>query len=63
MAINWMAILVAAFIPTVIGFIWYNPKVLGNAWMQAAGMTEEKMKGANMPVIFGVSFYSVLFLP
>ncbi|MDB4655829.1 DUF1761 domain-containing protein [Flavobacteriales bacterium] len=45
----------AALIPTIVGFVWYNPKVFGNAWMAAAEMTEEKMKGANMIVIFGVS--------
>ncbi|MCB0620790.1 MAG: DUF1761 domain-containing protein [Saprospiraceae bacterium] len=55
MQLNLIAILVAALVPTVIGFIWYNPKVLGTAWMKAADMTEEKMKGANMGVIFGVS--------
>ncbi len=53
--LNLPVILGAALIPTVIGFIWYNPKVFGNAWMAAADMTEEKMKGANMAIIFGVS--------
>jgi hypothetical protein len=52
---NPIAILGAALIPTVIGFLWYNPKVFGNAWMAAADMTEEKMKSANMLVVFGVS--------
>lgn len=56
MPINYLAVLVAALIPTVIGFLWYNPKLFGNAWMKAADMTEEKMKSANMAVIFGVSF-------
>ncbi len=56
MEFNWLAILVAAVVPTFTGFIWYNPKVFGTAWMQAADMTEEKMKGANMPLIFGISF-------
>jgi hypothetical protein len=37
---NPIAILGAALIPTVIGFLWYNPKVFGNAWMAAADMTE-----------------------
>ena len=55
MNVNWLAIIVAALVPTVIGFVWYNPKVFGNAWMKAAGMTDEKIKGGNMPVIFGVS--------
>ena len=52
----------AALIPMVMGFIWYNPKVLGTVWMQAADMTEEKMKGANMPLIFGLSYVLSFFL-
>ncbi len=59
---NFLIILAAALVPMVMGFIWYNPKVLGNAWMTAAGITEDKMKGANMPVIFGVSFLLSFFL-
>ena len=51
----------AALIPMVIGFVWYNPKVFGNAWMTATGMTEEKAKGANMIMIFSLSYvFSVL---
>jgi hypothetical protein len=53
---NFLIVLLAALIPMVLGFIWYNPKVFGTAWMNAAGITEDKMKGANMAVIFGVSF-------
>lgn len=52
---NYAVLLATAIIPTITGFIWYNPKVFGNAWMKAADMSEEKMKGANMAVIFGVS--------
>ncbi|MBI3234779.1 MAG: DUF1761 domain-containing protein [Bacteroidetes bacterium] len=54
--INYWIIPVAALVPMIIGFIWYNPKVLGNAWMTSAGLTEEKLKGANMALIFGVSY-------
>ncbi|WP_299272238.1 DUF1761 domain-containing protein [uncultured Psychroserpens sp.] len=50
-----LAIPVAAVAALVIGAIWYNPKVFGTAWMRAAEMTEEKMKGANMGIIFGLS--------
>lgn len=62
METNWLAVFVAALVPTLTGFIWYNPKVFGNAWMKAAEMTEGKVKNANMPVIFGVSFLMSLFL-
>lgn len=55
MELNFLAIAVAAIVPLLVGAIWYNPKVLGTAWMKASGMTEEKIKGANMGVIFGVT--------
>ncbi|WP_298755514.1 DUF1761 domain-containing protein [uncultured Psychroserpens sp.] len=53
--ISPLAIPVAAVAALVIGAIWYNPKVFGNAWMRASGMTEEKMKSGNMAVIFGLA--------
>lgn len=62
MNINIFALAGAALIPMIMGFIWYNPKVVGNAWMAEAGVTEEKMKGANMPLIFGLSYLFSFFL-
>jgi hypothetical protein len=62
MHINIFAVLVAALVPTVIGMIWYNPKVLGTAWMAASGMTEEKAKQANMAVVFSVSLLLSFFM-
>lgn len=62
MEINWLVQIGAALVPMIIGFIWYNPKVFGNAWMSAAGMTEEKVKTGNMPLIFGMSFLFALLL-
>ena len=54
--INFLAVLIAAISALAIGFIWYNPKVFGSAWMKAAEMTDEKMKGANMGKIFTMAF-------
>ena len=62
MEFNFLAILVAAVVPMVLGFIWYNPALFGNAWMRESGMTEEKMKSGNMAVIFGVSFLLSILL-
>jgi hypothetical protein len=56
MEMNVYALLVAALSTLVVGFVWYNPKVFGTIWMRESGMTEEKMKGANMLMIFGLSF-------
>lgn len=52
---NFLAILVAALVPLITGFIWYNPKLVGNAWMKEAGLTEEKMKNANMGKVFVIT--------
>lgn len=60
--VNYWVIPLAALIPMVMGFIWYNPKVVGTAWMKEADMTDEKIKGGNMPLIFGLSFLFSMLL-
>ncbi len=62
MEINFLAILVAAVSALVVGFVWYNPKVFGTAWMKAADMTDEKIKGANMGKIFAMAFIFAILL-
>lgn len=62
MEFNVLAILVAAIVPLVIGFLWYNPILFGNAWMRESGMTEEKIKNGNMALIFGVSLLLSIIL-
>ena len=60
---NFLVVLAATFIPLVVGFLWYNPKIgFGNAWMQATGMTEENAKGANMVKIFGLTILLSFFV-
>lgn len=56
MNVNFLALLTAAAASLLIGFVWYHPKVFGNLWMRESGTTEEKMKGSNMALIFGLSF-------
>ena len=62
MHINFIAVAIAALIPMILGFVWYNPKVFGNAWMIASGMTPEKAKNTNMALVFGISFVLALML-
>lgn len=59
---NLGIVVLAALIPMLIGFLYYSPKVLGAPWMKASGVTEEKMKGSNMPLIFGASLLLSFFL-
>lgn len=56
MELNMWILPIAALVPTITGFIWYNPKVLGTAWMNAAGVTEEKLKSGNMALIIFLSY-------
>lgn len=52
---NWLAIIIAALIPMIVGFIYYHPKVFGKAWMNSLGITEADLKIGNMGLIYGVS--------
>lgn len=62
MEINFLALLLAALSTLVVGFIWYNPKVFGGIWMRETGMTDEKAKGANMIMIFGMAVVYAFFI-
>jgi len=63
---NMLVVALAALVPMIIGFIYYNPKVFGNAWMKVAGVSEEQIKAGNKAVIFGsalvLSFLLSFFL-
>lgn len=55
MDINWLAVIAASILPLVTGFIWYNPKVFGTAWMKESGMTVEKAKQMNPAKTYGLA--------
>ncbi len=56
MEFNFLTTAVAALMPLVMGFIWYGPMLFKNAWMKEVGFTDDSMKGANMALIFGLSY-------
>lgn len=55
MEMNFLTYALAALVPLVMGFIWYGP-LFGNAWMKQMGFTKESLEGANMAVIFILSY-------
>ncbi len=61
---NLMAVIVAALVTMPVGFIWYSPKVFGNAWMKEIGVTDpESMKeGVSMAKVFGTTILLSFFL-
>jgi Protein of unknown function (DUF1761) len=46
--LNWVAIIVAAVIPMVLGALWYSPILFAARWMQAVGRTREELGDANL---------------
>ncbi|MCI5056115.1 MAG: DUF1761 domain-containing protein [Flavobacteriales bacterium] len=62
MEINWISVVIATLIPSILGFIYYSKPLFGKAWMSSIGMTEEKMKSANMPVMMIVSIIMSFFI-
>ncbi len=64
MQINFfLTMAIAGIIPMIVGSIWYNPKVLGNAWMQAVGTPEEKLReGFNPLLVFGLAYVLSVFI-
>ena len=57
-----LAQVLAAIVPMIVGFLWYNPKTFEPAWMNSIGMTKEKQAGGNMAIIFGVSLLMAFIL-
>lgn len=62
MKIDFVVLLLAALVPLVVGFLWYGKMLFGKAWMEATGVTEESAKGANMPLIFGLTYLFSFFM-
>lgn len=62
MEMNYGVLALAALVPLVIGFIWYNQKVFGNAWMKTVNLTEEDAGKGNMLVIFILTYIFSFFL-
>ncbi|MEX1187728.1 MAG: DUF1761 domain-containing protein [Bacteroidia bacterium] len=60
--VNFIIIILSAFIPMIIGAIWYSPKVLGTIWMKESGVTQEQINSGGMLKIFGFSILFSLFL-
>ena len=67
--INWLSLVLSTIVPTIIGMIYYSKPLFQKPWMAAIGMTEEKQKAGNMPVMmvgsliaaFLISFFMMQF--
>jgi hypothetical protein len=46
--VNYVAVIVAALVPMVLGALWYSPLLFARPWMTAVGRTEEELNGAGL---------------
>lgn len=60
MEINWIAIVVAGFIPSIVGFVWYGI-LFKNVWLKSTGKPKEYFEKGNMVVIHIVSILLSMF--
>lgn len=63
-SINWLAIVVAAIVPMILGALWYSPVLFAKQWMQHIGKTEEEVKkaSASPAAMYGVTFLCALVM-
>jgi hypothetical protein len=59
---DFKIVFAAALIPLLVGFIWYHPKVFGNAWMKAAGVSPDSGKSMNMGLVFFLTYVLSLLI-
>jgi hypothetical protein len=60
--INYVAVVVAALVPMILGAIWYAPAVFGNVWMQLVGKKPEDIRKGALPQAYGMMFVGALVL-
>lgn len=60
MTLNWIGIVPAAILGFLVGGLWYGP-LFGKPWAAARGLGDALKQGANMPLIFGLTFLLNLF--
>lgn len=54
-SINWFAVAVATISAFIVGALWYGP-LFGKAWKDEINVSEEKLKGRSMAMVFGSAF-------
>ncbi|MEN9654111.1 MAG: hypothetical protein RL235_223, partial [Chlamydiota bacterium] len=53
--VDWGAIVIAAVLNMVIGFLWYSKWLFGPAWLKLAKLHAGDMKGEKMAMVYGLA--------
>lgn len=60
-SINWLAIIVAGLIPSIMGAIFYGP-LFEKQWLASLGKTKEEMVPKNMALTYGLALLMAMLL-
>ena len=60
--LNYVAVVVAALVGFAIGGLWYSPIGFARAWMRETGLSEARLREANMGRVFGLSLVCSLVM-
>ena len=58
--VNIWAVLAAAVATFLIGGLWYSPVLFAKVWQREAGLSDERLRGGNPGLIFGLGFVLAL---
>ena len=50
--INYVAVIVTALVPMVLGALWYSPALFAGPWMRAVGRREDELGGMGLGYVF-----------
>ncbi len=59
-AVNYVAVVIAAVAAMILGFVWYGKMLFGKSWMKLTGMAEADAKRGNMTALYGSMFVGAL---
>lgn len=59
--LNYLAIIVAGLVPTILGAIYYGP-LFEKQWLSSMGKTKEEMVPKNMPLTYGGALLCAMLL-
>ena len=54
--VNWLAVVAATIATFVVGGVWYSPLLFAKAWQREAGVSDDRLQGRNMAIVFGGAF-------
>ena len=51
--IDWITAVVSVMASMALGFIWYSKFAFLKVWQEDTGMTDEKIRSENIPLVYG----------